>query len=236
METLELSVVIPAYNEEKRIQRTISKICEYFKDKNAAFEVIVVDDGSIDSTRKIVLSMINEFPNVKLIVHSKNAGKGAAVQTGVLAAKGKMVLVSDADLSTPISEIEKMEHFIFEGYDIVIGSRKLKDSVIPIPQPWHRKLSGWIFQFLVHQILRLSISDTQCGFKLFKLEVAKKIFSNLKHKGFIFDVEILFRATQLNYCIKEIGVIWMNSPYSTVRIFRDSIRMFIDLIKIRFGK
>ncbi|MGC8805905.1 MAG: dolichyl-phosphate beta-glucosyltransferase, partial [Candidatus Ratteibacteria bacterium] len=146
------------------------------------------------------------------------------------------VLVSDADLSSPVSELEKMEHFISEGYDIVIASRKLKDSVIPVPQPWHRKLSGWVFQFFVRQILRLPFSDTQCGFKLFKREVAKKIFPNLKHKGFIFDVEILFRAVHLNYRIKEVGVIWMNSPYSTVRFFRDSIRMFIDLIKIRFGK
>ncbi len=231
-----MSVVIPAYNEEKRIQKTISEIYGYFKNRKVSFEVIVVDDGSIDSTREIVSSMMNELPNLKLFVHSENKGKGGAVQTGVLSATGNMILISDADLSTPVSEIEKMEHFIFEGYDIVIGSRKLKDSVIPVPQPWYRKLSGWMFLFFVRQILKLPFSDTQCGFKLFKSGVAKEIFSNLRHKGFIFDVEVLFTAMQLKYRIKEVGVIWINSPYSTVRFFRDSIRMFIDLIKIRFGK
>ncbi len=233
---LEISVVIPAYNEERRIEKTIHIIHDYLKNQGYHFEIIVVDDGSTDSTANLMLIILKKLGNIRLISHKKNMGKGAAVRSGVLASTGDITLFTDADLSTPIVELEKMKIYLQNGYDIVIGSRKKKESSIPVPQPWHRRFSGWVFQFLVRKILGLPFSDTQCGFKLFKTDVARSLFLNMKHRGFTFDVEILYNALKNGYKVKETGVVWMNSKNTTVRFFRDSIYMFLDLLKIRFKR
>lgn len=233
---MEISIIIPCYNEEKRIKKTLEKIWEYFKSKEIDFEIIVVDDGSRDKTVEIVEKWKEGKENIKLIKHPKNKGKGAAVKTGVMNAEGNLILFTDADLSTPIEEYEKLKKFIDSGYDISIGSRGLKESKILVPQPFFRRMIGRIFPFLVRLIVIRKFKDTQCGFKLFKKEVAKEIFKNLKTTGFAFDVEILYNSVKKRYKIKEVPVTWMNSPYSTVKIFRDSFKMFISLLKIRFLK
>mgnify|MGYP001337756718 CR=1 FL=1 len=233
---LDISVVIPAYNEEKRIEKTIRAICQYLKNKGYHFEIIVVDDGSTDSTSRLILMLSKQIENIRLISHRKNMGKGAAVRSGVLASRGGMVLFTDADLSTPIAELEKMENQLHDGYDIVIGSRKQKGALIPVPQPWHRRVSGVVFHFLVRIILGLPFSDTQCGFKLFKTDVARSLFLDMNNSGFTFDIEILHKALTSGYRIKEIGVVWMDSPNTTVKFFKDPIYMFFDLLKIRRKK
>jgi dolichyl-phosphate beta-glucosyltransferase len=233
---MEISIVIPAYNEEKRIGKTLKKVYEYFKEKKIEFEIIVVDDGSNDKTVEIVEKFSFDKKEIRILKHEKNMGKGAAVKTGILNAKGELILFTDADLSTPIEEFEKLKKEIENGYDIAIGSRGLKDSKIVIPQPFYRRIIGKIFPFLVRLIVINDFKDTQCGFKLFKKEAGKKIFSQLKTNGFAFDVEVLARGKKENFKIIEVPVVWINSPYSSVKIFKDSFKMFISLLKIRSGK
>ncbi|MCM8763999.1 MAG: glycosyltransferase family 2 protein [Candidatus Omnitrophica bacterium] len=236
MEKIDLSIVIPAYNEEKTIQNTLNKVYDFFKKTDLIFEIIVVDDGSSDLTALKVNEIKRNYSCINLVSYPKNAGKGEAVKRGVMASKGNLILFSDADLSTPISEVGKFLPFINQGYDIVIGSRRVKNSLITNKQPLYRRISGRIFQSLVRLILNLPFSDTQCGFKLFKRHIARELFSSLVHKGFIFDVEIVYKANVAGYKIKEIGVIWANDPSTTVKFLKDSLKCFIDLIKIRFGK
>jgi len=235
-EKMEISIVIPAYNEEKRIEKTLKKVYEYFKGKKVEFEIIVVDDGSNDKTVEIVEKFSSDRKKIRILKHEKNMGKGAAVKTGILNAKGELILFTDADLSTPIEEFEKLKKKIEKGYDIAIGSRGLKDSKIVIPQPFYRRIIGRIFPLLVRLIVIKDFKDTQCGFKLFKKEAAKKIFSQLKTEGFAFDVEVLAKGKKEGYKIAEVGVLWYNSPRSSVKIFRDSFRMFVSLLKIKFSK
>ncbi|MCX7917396.1 MAG: glycosyltransferase family 2 protein [bacterium] len=230
---MEISVIIPAYNEEKRILKTLEKIYKYFKDRNYNFEIIVVDDGSQDSTVKIVDEFSKDKKQVKILRHSKNMGKGAAVKTGILNAIGDLILFTDADLSTPIEEFEKLKKSIENGFDIVIGSRGVKESKIVVPQPWYRRIIGRVFPLLVRLLVIRDFKDTQCGFKLFKKEPAKKIFNGLKTTGFAFDVEVLARGKKEGYKIAEVGVVWYNSFYSSVKIFNDSFKMFFSLLKIR---
>jgi len=230
---MEISIVIPAYNEEKRIEKTLKKIYEYFKEKGVEFEIIIVDDGSKDKTVEIVERFSLDKKEIRILKHEKNMGKGAAVKTGILNAKGELILFTDADLSTPIEEFEKLKNEIENGYDIAIGSRALKDSKIIIPQPFYRRIIGRIFPLLVRLIVIKDFKDTQCGFKLFKNEAAKKIFSRLKINGFAFDVEVLARGKKEGFKIAEIGVVWYNSPESKVSVLKAPIKMFLELNKIK---
>ncbi|MCM8771878.1 MAG: glycosyltransferase family 2 protein [Candidatus Omnitrophica bacterium] len=229
---MEISVIVPAYNEEKRILKTLENIYKYFKNRNLAFEIIVVDDGSKDKTVEIVNKFADGKNEIKIIKHEKNLGKGAAVKTGVLNASGNLILFTDADLSTPIEEFEKLEKKIKEGYDIAIGSRGLKDSKIIIPQPLFRRIVGKIFPLLVRLLIIKDFRDTQCGFKLFKKET-KKIFEELKTNGFAFDVEFLARGKKEGYKIAEVGVVWYNSPESKVSLLKSPLKMLIELKKIK---
>jgi dolichyl-phosphate beta-glucosyltransferase len=230
---MEISIVIPAYNEEKRIGKTLKKVYEYFKEKKIEFEIIVVDDGSNDKTVEIVENFSFDKKEIRILKHEKNMGKGAAVKTGILNAKGELILFTDADLSTPIEEFEKLKNEIENGYDIAIGSRGLKDSKIVIPQPFYRRIIGRIFPLLVRLLVINDFKDTQCGFKLFKKEVGKKIFSQLKTNGFAFDVEVLARGKKENFKIAEVGVVWYNSPESKVSVLKAPVKMFLELNKIK---
>jgi len=230
---MEISIVIPAYNEEKRIGKTLERVYEYFKKKKTEFEIIVVDDGSNDRTVEIVEKFSSDKKEIRILKHEKNMGKGKAVKTGILDAKGNLILFTDADLSTPIEEFEKLKKAIENGYDIAIGSRGLKDSKIVIPQPFYRRIIGRIFPLLVKLIVIKDFKDTQCGFKLFKKEVAKKIFSQLKTEGFAFDVEVLARGKKENFKIAEVGVLWYNSPESKVSILKSPFKMFLELNRIK---
>lgn len=228
---MEISIVIPAYNEERRIKQTLQKILKFFKKKNIEFEIIVVSDGSADNTVKIVRSFKNKL--IRIIDYKRNYGKGYCVRKGMLEAKGDIILFSDADLSTPIKEIDKFITYFDQGYDVVIGSRVLKDSDIKIRQPFYREWLGRIFNFVVQMIAIKGIKDTQCGFKAFTHSAAKKIFNLQKLNGFSFDVEALYIGEKLGYRIKEVGVTWVNSDSSKVNPLKDSIKMFKDVIKIK---
>jgi dolichyl-phosphate beta-glucosyltransferase len=228
-----ISVIIPAYNEEQRIIPTIRRISEYLKDNWRDYEIVIVDDGSADGTARIVEKLSGSLPNVSLLRSERNRGKGSAVKRGVLSSRGEFLLISDADLSTPIEEIEKLLAFMDEGYDIVIGSRGLSSSELEMRQPWYREGMGRAFNVLVSVFLMGGIKDTQCGFKLFRGDVARKVFEKCRIEGFSFDVEVLFLAGKMGCGIKEVPIRWINSPASKVRIIKDSVGMFIDILMIR---
>lgn len=227
---MHLSVVIPAYNEEKRIKPTLKKIVSYLEEKKWEYEIIVVDDGSQDQTSEIVNFL--SFPKIRLIRHPHNLGKGAAVRTGVLKARFPYILFTDADLSTPISEIEKFLPQI-NKYDILIGSRALKKSIIIRPQPFFKVWLGRLGNLLIRLFLSLKIQDTQCGFKLYKSEI-KEIFKKIKILKWGFDFEVLFLAKKKGLTIQEIPIIWYNNPETKFKA-KDYFQTLIDLIKVRLN-
>ncbi len=228
-----LSVVIPAYNESQRIKSTVDIILKYLKNWKIKFEIIVVDDGSIDNTVDEV-KKINK-KNIRLIKNVRNYGKGYSEKNGILNSRYEYVLFSDADLSTPIDMLDRFEKYI-DNYDIVIGSRALSGSDIKIKQPFYREFMGKIFNKFVRLFTVRGINDTQCGFKLFKGNIAKKIFERATLDGFGFDVEILYIAKLNGIKIIEVPVIWRNSKLSKVRPIKDAVRMFKDLFIIRINK
>jgi dolichyl-phosphate beta-glucosyltransferase len=230
-----LSIVIPAYNEEERIGKTLRAICEYLARRDYAAEIIVVDDGSTDRTAEKAAEALRGMKNARIISRRLNAGKGYSVKEGILCSRGELVLFSDADLSTPIEELEKFLPWFQAGYDVVLGSRALPDSDIQIHQNFFRELMGKTFNMFVHFWLIKGIPDTQCGFKLFRGKTARTIFSRVRTKGFSFDVEALYLCLQSGYKIKQVPVCWRNSPPSKVRIFRSSVQMLLELIMIRLA-
>lgn len=227
-----ISVVIPAYDEAFRLPKTIKRIQEYLKDKDISFEIIVVDDGSKDQTVSVAKDFLNGSSHL-VLTNERNRGKGYCVKKGMLAASGKYVLFSDADLSTPIEEIERMIPHLENGYDIVIGSRAISDSNVKRETWWYREIMGRAYNLLGQLILFPGIQDSQCGFKCFRHDVARDLFSQQKLEGFSFDGEILFLARRQGYQIKEIPVNWFRDSGSKVKLVKDSIRMFFDLIKVR---
>lgn len=229
---MEISVVIPAYNEEKRIEPTLKKVINYLENNFDKYEIIVVDDCSTDNTNKIVSKYKKN--NIKILRNKKNKGKGYSVKRGIQNAKYPLVLFSDSDLATPIEELGEFMNHIKE-YDIIIASRNMKESYIKVKQPLYRQFMGKTFPLLVNLIALRGFKDTQCGFKLFKTDIAKKIVSLQTLKGFSFDVEILFIAKKLGYKIKEVPVVWIDKEDSKVSPIKDSIKMLVDLFKIRYN-
>lgn len=228
-----LSVVVPAYNEQERIVSTLRRTLEYLAEQHPDSEVVVVDDGSRDETAARVEELAADEPRLSLIVLPENRGKGAAVRTGVLAARGERILFMDADLSTPIEELEKLEPFLDEGYDVVIGSRGLAESDIRERQPFPREFMGRTFNLIVRSLLLGGFRDTQCGFKLFARDAARALFEAQTLDGFAFDVEVLLMARDRGYRIREVPVVWYHSPNSKVSPVTDASRMFVDLLRLR---
>lgn len=226
-----LSVIIPVYNEEKRIEN-ILKIDKFLKKKKIAFELVVINDGSIDNTLKRIRS-VKEDINFNLISFQKNKGKGYAVKQGMLNSKGKYRLFMDIDLSTPIEEIVNFLPFL-KKYEVMIGSRRIKGARFEKRQPFIRESLGKGFTFLSKIILKMNISDFTCGFKCFTDQAANEIFSRQLLKRWSFDSEILFIANKLNYRVKEVPVSWYNNPGTKVRFPQDIIHSFFDLLKIRY--
>jgi dolichyl-phosphate beta-glucosyltransferase len=231
-----LSVIIPSYNEQARIGNTLTAVLAYLQARETSYEIIIVDDGSSDQTSVVVDSKIHGLDCARLISYQPNRGKGYAVRQGMLASRGAVVVFADADLSTPVTEIETAVQHLQSGFDVVIGSRALADSKISRYQPQYRRLGSRVFNVLRDGIVGVDISrfkDTRCGFKAFRGPVARRLFGLARVDGFMFDVETLYVAIKLGYRIYEMPVHWTDMPGSKLRLVRDTARMFGDLAAIR---
>lgn len=216
-----LSVIVPAYNEEGRIVKTLSRIFEYLKSQNYSFEVILVSDGSKDGTVNAAKKKFGKEQNFFVIDYKENYGKGYAVRKGMLQAKGKIRLFTDADNSTDISHFKPMADFFSKGYDVVIGSRDSRDAVgakQEMPQRWHKRLLGSWGNLFIQLVVVQGIWDTQCGFKAFRAYSAERIFSKAKINRWGFDIEVLALARKFGFKIGIIPVCWINSPKSHVKL------------------
>jgi dolichyl-phosphate beta-glucosyltransferase len=231
-----ISIIIPAYNESARILPSLRTLDEYLRDHFRGFELIVVNDGSSDDTEGVVVRAQKEIPSIKYSGYKENRGKGYAIRQGVALSTGDIILVSDADLSTPIEEVEKLLVPYDEGCHVVIGSRGLEASTIVVRQPWWRELMGKTFNRIVRMLLLEGFKDTQCGFKLFNGSIGRDLFRETTVDRFAYDVEVLYRAVKAGYRVKEVPVKWLNSPESTVRPIKDSFQMAKDLVRIRVQK
>lgn len=231
-----LSIVIPAYNEQKRIEACIRRIRDYMSGFRHGYEIIVVDDGSADATAEVVEGLKSEIPEIVMISYPDNMGKGHAVRQGMLASKGEFALLSDADLAAPIEELEKLAAAIDEGFDISIGSRALPDSILTHHQPRYRELGGRALNLIVRLLAVPGIMDTQCGFKLFNRKAVQAIFPYCFVSGFAFDVEVLHLARRQGLKIKETPIRWAHQSGSKVRPFSDGVKIAVDALKIRFHR
>lgn len=229
---IEISIVIPAYNEEARISVSLEKIAAYMYRRGTLYELIVVNDGSTDSTLSVVQELIPKIPSLKIVTYDKNQGKGNATKAGVLEAKGQIVFFTDADLSTPIEEIERFLVEIKQA-DVVIGSRAAHGASIKIHEPFHREILGKLFCLFVRLFCVPGFADTQCGAKMFKGEVSRILFQQLKIARFAFDVELLYLAKRSGFRVKELPITWYFSNNSRVRTFRDGFKMLWDVMKIK---
>jgi len=227
-----LSVVIPAYNEEKRLPQSLTAVMDFLRKQPYPSEIIVSDDGSQDRTVELAKELLKEFPH-QLLVTPQNRGKGHAVRQGMLAATGTYVLFTDADLSTPIEELVKLLAHLEKDQDVVIGSRALPGSQVEIHQNFLRETMGKVFNLIAQRWAFQGIHDSQCGFKGFRREAAQKLFSLQKLDGFSFDVEIVYLAQKFSLRLLELPVIWRNSAQSRVQVFLDPLRMFWDVLRIR---
>jgi len=226
-----LSIVIPAFDEASRLGATLDRVLAWADDDGRPCEVVVVDDGSRDATSAVASSRGDG--RVRLVRLPENRGKGAALRAGVLASRGELVLLTDADLSTPIAEVARLEQAL-AGADVAIGSRAVAGARIVEHQPFWREWSGRLF----NRLLRLSavgeLRDTQCGFKLLRGDVARELFPRLTIERFAYDVELLWLARRRGYRVREVGVEWRNDLSSRVRLWRDGPRMLLDVARFRW--
>lgn len=230
-----LSVVVPAYNEALRIGASLEKIREFLQTRNYPAELIVVDDGSSDETPEILEEIREHSPSLRILRNEPNRGKGYSVRRGVLEARGELVLFTDADLSAPIEEANKLIGALeSERADAAVGSRALERRLIGIRQPPYREYAGRIFNLLVRLFTGLKIRDTQCGLKLFRRETTRRAFELQRVEGFGFDPEVLFLIQRLGGKIVEVPVRWNDNPATKVHFLRDSTRMFLDLAALRW--
>jgi len=227
------SVVFPCLNEEERILPTLDRAVHFLEGRGEGWEIVVVDDGSRDRTCEVVLSRFAAVAGVRVLRYGTNHGKGFAVREGVFASRGELALFSDADLSTPIEQLAKLEAKAAEGFDVVVASRVVAGARILTPQPTRRRLSGLVFRSLVRGLGLSSLRDTQCGFKLLRRATVEPILRAIETKGFAFDVELLARAERAGLRVAEVPVDWRDSRGSKVRLFPDAVRMASDLIRMR---
>jgi dolichyl-phosphate beta-glucosyltransferase len=230
------SLVVPAYNERNRIESSLRTIAEWRRGRPGGWdwEVLLVDDGSTDGTPDLALATAKSagLP-LQLLRHPSNRGKGAAIRTGVIASQGDPILVTDTDLSTPLSEWVKLAERL-PTYPVAIGSRAVDDSLVRRRQPLYRRLLGKGGNLLVRALAVRGIADTQCGFKLFQGDVAKSLFRDATIDGFAYDMEILHLARRRKIPIAEVPVLWFNSPESKVSVWRDALPTLWDLLRIRW--
>jgi glycosyltransferase involved in cell wall biosynthesis len=231
----DLSIIIPSYNEEVRLPETLQRIAEYLPTLRMRTEVLVVDDGSTDRTAAVAESFHGKLTGLRVLSNSTNRGKGYSVRHGMLEAQGDMVLFTDADLSAPIEEAEKLLRPLNNGYDVAIGSRAMDRSLISTRQSVFRETAGIIFNKIVRLVLRLPFVDTQCGFKAFRRERCRIIFEQQRIEGFGFDPELLYLARHYGLRAIEIPVRWGHSEATKVNMLGDSLKMFGDIFTIRWN-
>lgn len=230
-----LSIVIPTYNEESIIASTLSKIREFLNKRNYIYEIIIVDDGSTDSTVRIIEGVRRSNLQVRILMNNINRGKGFSVKRGILEAKGRYILFTDADLPVDIRELDKALGYLQGEFDIVIASRRLEDSEGIGRESSIRKCARFILSIIANIFICKHITDSQCGFKCFTRFSARKIFSSLSINSYGFDLEVLFIANKFLYKIKEIPARWICRDTSKVKLFRDGVGILKDLMKIRIN-
>lgn len=232
----DVSIIVPSYNEEKRLEKTIRIIDAFRREEKLHAQILIVDDGSSDATPEIARRLARELADLEIVASAKNEGKGNAVKLGVLAARGRRILFSDADNSTPIEEFKNLNRVMDEsGADLVIGSRYLKESRVKIKQSPIRILIGRVGNFLIRSFIIDGIHDTQCGFKLFGAEAARDIFLHSRIKRWGFDIEALAIANLRDYKILEVPVSWYDAPNSRLRPVRDALNTFAELVYIKLN-
>ena len=231
---IRLSVVIPAFEEAARIGPTLEQVRGYLHDQPFDSEVLVVVDGGRDGTLEQVGDLVGDWPALQVLDNGVNRGKGYSVRRGMLAARGRYLLFSDADLSTPIAEVERLIAALEAGGDVAVGSRALADSDVRVRQAWWRQAMGRVFNNIVRVVAIPDVRDTQCGFKCFRREAAHRVFALQRSSRFAFDVELLWIARKLGYRVVEVPVTWVNDPSSRVHPVRDALRMLVDLARLRY--
>lgn len=227
-----LSIIVPVYNEKKRLTRGITQILRFINKQSFRVELIIVNDGSTDATIELLRKL--KHPSLRLISYDKNQGKGYAVKEGMKNAQGTWRIFMDVDLSTPIEEFQKFLPY-FKNFEVIIGSRRTKDSVVLVHQPFFREWLGSVFTWLSSTFLGVKISDFTCGFKCFSEKAASELFSLQRLHGWGFDSEIMFLAQKKGFLIKEVSVIWSNNSQTRVVLIKDIFLSLMELVKIRFN-
>lgn len=235
MQSPAYSIVIPAYNESARITATLERLLGYVAEQRWDVEVIVVDDGSRDSTADIVRTYSEKTPRVRLLQNPKNRGKGYSVRNGMMHANGEILLFTDADLSAPIEEANKLFAAISNGADVAIGSRWLQSRLQSKRQPLYRQLFGRLLNLLLRLLLGLKLKDTQCGFKAFTRRAAKALFPMQRIEGWTFDPELLYLAKKFGFRVAEVPVAWAHQEGTRIRLLRDGSRFLVELFVIRWN-
>ena len=231
---MNISVVIPAFNEERRLGDTLEEIREFMELNGYEYKVIVVDDGSTDDTVRVAgVSRLAKASRLELLSNERNRGKGYSVRKGLEQADGDLVLITAADLSTPIKDFHKLSGAVNEGFDVAIGSRSIPGSDVQVSQPFYRVRMGKVFNLFVRTFVMGGLIDTQCGFKLIRKECLRDIVGHMRLEGFSYDVEMLYIARKKGYRVKEVPVTWRDSAGSKVDPLKDPVRMFSDLLNIK---
>lgn len=228
-----LSLVIPAYNEEKRLGKTLERMLEFFGTKSFPTEILVVDDGSTDRTVEVVKSFGEGKIPLKLISYGKNRGKGYAIKTGMLSASGEYALFADADMSTPIEMFDRFESYLKQEVDVIIGTRKTAGAYVGKHQPFYRENIGKVFTWLSNRLLGLEVSDFTCGFKCFKHRTIEPVFRNQRISGWGYDTEIIFIARHKGFRIQEVPVSWYNDEATRVKLWKNVFTCLLELHQIR---
>ena len=230
----QLSIIVPSFNEELRLPATLQRIATYLDSSRRSTEVLVVDDGSSDRTAEVAFSFADRIANLRVLKNGRNRGKGYSVRHGMLEAQGEYVLFTDADLSAPIEEADKLLAAL-PPFDVAIGSRAMNRQLIEVHESPFREFAGIVFNRIVRIVLWLPFVDTQCGFKAFRRERCRIIFEQQRIERFGFDPELLYLARHHGLKATEIAVRWSHSPATKINMLRDSVQMFLDVFTIRWN-